>query len=246
MNKQWWNLSPRAGVAWDVSGDGRTAIRSSYGLNYDFPSAQFLYIAASASPFSNRVELNGVPFDDPYRNVPGGDTHPLPRDPPFDAQFPGFGAYGVIDPDINSTRVQSWNVTFERQIGAAWQGSVSYLGSYADRMWGQSHINPANFMGLGPCTHRRRVVSRRAPSAANTDRRRTLFLENPDAGQWLGADRSLRGRRHAELSRPEAVVRPSRRQRPEPRRQLHAVALRRRHGRQRRFQPVHRRLHEAE
>ena len=185
MNKQWLNMSPRAGVAWDVSGDGRTAIRSSYGLNYDFPSAQFLYIAASASPFSNRVELNGVPFEDPYRNVPGGDTHPLPRDPPFEAQFPGFGAYGVIDPDINSTRVQSWNVTFERQIGAAWQGSVSYLGSYADRMWGQSHLNPSNFMGLGPCT----IAGVSYPSctvSANTDRRRTLYLENPIAGQFLG------------------------------------------------------------
>jgi len=185
MNKQWRNLSPRAGVAWDVSGDGRTAIRSSYALNYDFPSAQFLYIAASASPFSNRVELNGVPFDDPYRNVPGGDTHPLPRDPPFDAQFPGFGAYGVIDPDINSTRVQSWNVTFERQLGVAWQGSVSYLGSYADRMWGQSHINPSNFMGLGPCT----IAGVSYPSctvSSNTDRRRTLYLENPAAGQFLG------------------------------------------------------------
>ncbi len=185
MNKQWRNLSPRAGVAWDVRGDGRTAIRSSYGLNYDFPSAQFLYIAASASPFSNRVELNGVPFDDPYRNVPGGDTHPLPRDPPFNAQFPGFGAYGVIDPDINSTRVQSWNVTFERQIGVAWQGSVSYLGSYADRMWGQSHINPSNFMGLGPCT----IAGVSYPSctvSSNTDRRRTLYLENPAAGQFLG------------------------------------------------------------
>ena len=185
MNKQWLNMSPRAGIAWDVSGDGRTAIRSSYGLNYDFPSAQFLYIAASASPFSNRVELNGVPFEDPYRNVPGGDTHPLPRDPPFDAQFPGFGAYGVIDPDINSTRVQSWNVTFERQIGAAWQGSVSYLGSYADRMWGQSHLNPSNFMGLGPCT----IAGVAYPSctvSSNTDRRRTLYLENPVAGQFLG------------------------------------------------------------
>jgi hypothetical protein len=185
MYKQWRNLSPRVGLGWDVSGDGRTAIRSSWGLNYDFPSAQFLYIAASASPFSNRVELNGVPFEDPYRNVPGGDTHPLPRDPPFDAQFPGFGAYGVIDPHINSTRVQSWNVTFERQLGSAWQGSVSYLGSYADRMWGQSHINPSQFMGLGPCA----IAGVSYPSctvSSNTDRRRTLYLENPVAGQWLG------------------------------------------------------------
>ncbi len=185
INKQWKNVSPRVGLAWDVGGDGRTAVRSSYGMNYDFPSAVFMYIAASASPFSNRVELIAVPFEDPYRNVPGGDTHPLPPIPPFDAQYPGFGAFGVIDPEINSARVQSWNVTLERQIGAAWQASASYLGSYADRLWGQVHINPGNFMGLGPCT----IAGVSYPSCTvtgNVDRRRTLFLENPVAGQALG------------------------------------------------------------
>jgi hypothetical protein len=185
MNKQWRNFSPRGGVAWDVTGDGRTAVRSSYGLNYDFPSAVYLYIAASASPFANRVELSAVPFEDPYRNVPGGDTHPLSSNPPFDAQFPGFGAYGVMDPDINSARVQSWNVTIERQLGAVWQVSASYLGNYADRLWGQVHVNPGNFMGLGPCT----IHGQSFPSCTvtgNVDRRRTLYLENPVAGQWLG------------------------------------------------------------
>lgn len=39
MNTQWWNLSPRAGVAWDAHGDGRLAVRSSWGLAYDFPSS---------------------------------------------------------------------------------------------------------------------------------------------------------------------------------------------------------------
>ena len=29
LNPQWWNLSPRVGVAWDVTGDGRMAVRSS-------------------------------------------------------------------------------------------------------------------------------------------------------------------------------------------------------------------------
>jgi outer membrane receptor protein involved in Fe transport len=185
LNTQWWNMSPRAGAAWDVTGDGRTALRSSYGINYDFPSAQFLYIAASASPFSNRVELSAVPFDDPYRNVPGGDTHPLPATPPFDAQFPAFGAYGVMDPGINSTRVQSWNVTAERQIGRQWQASVSYLGSYADRMWGQVHMNPGVFLGLGPCTLNG-VAFASCTTTANVDRRRALSLENPAAGQMLG------------------------------------------------------------
>jgi hypothetical protein len=182
---QWRNVSPRVGVAWDVTGDGRTAVRSSYGMNFDFPSSIFLYIPASASPFANRVELSAVPFEDPYRFVPGGDTHPLPPVPTRDAEFPAFGAYGVMDPDINSTRVQQWNVTIERQFGAAWQASASYIGSYADRLWGQVHLNPGNFMGLGPCA----IHGQSFPVCTvtgNVDRRRTLYLENRVEGQGLG------------------------------------------------------------
>ena len=185
INKQWRNMSPRVGAAWDATGDGRTAVRGSYGMNFDFPSAVYLYIAASASPFANRVELSAVPFEDPYRNVPGGDTHPLSPNPPATAQFPGFGAFGVMDPDINSTRVQSWNVTIERQIRDAWQVSASYLGSYADRLWGQVHVNPGTFMGLAPCTIHG-VSYPSCTTTANVDRRRPLYLENPEAGQWLG------------------------------------------------------------
>ena len=126
----------------------RTALRSSYGLAYDFVSAQYLYIAGSAPPFSNRIELNGLmPFEDPYSTVPGGQTHPVPNDPPANAPYPGFGAFGSMDPDNNSPRVQSWNVTLERQIGGVWQASASYLGSYADRLWGAVQVNPGRMSG---------------------------------------------------------------------------------------------------
>ena len=186
MKKQWANLSPRVGVAWDVSGDGRTAVRSSYGLAYDFVSAQYLYIAGSAPPFSNRIELNGLmPFEDPYSTVPGGQTHPVPNDPPANAPYPGFGAFGAMDPDNNSPRVQNWNVTFERQIGSVWQASASYLGSYADRLWGARQVNPGLFLGLNPCTLNG-VSYPVCTTAANVDRRRVLILENPALGQFFG------------------------------------------------------------
>ena len=117
-------------------------------MNYDFPPAVFLYVTSSQAPFSNSVDMFAVPFEDPYRNVPGGSTHPVGVDPAPDAPYPAFGAFSVMDPGINSSRVQSWNVTLEQQIGTDWQASVSYLGSYADRLLGQDHINPGNFLGL--------------------------------------------------------------------------------------------------
>ncbi len=184
---EWLNFSPRAGFAWDVTGDGRMAVRSSYGLAYDFVSAQYLYIAGSAPPFSNRIELRGrLLFEDPYASVPGGQTHPVPDTPPANAPYPGFGAFGTIDPDNNSPRVQNWNVTIERQLGTSWQASASYLGSHADRLWGALQVNPGVFLGLGPCTING-VAYPSCTTAANVNNRRVLILENPAAGQFYGA-----------------------------------------------------------
>ena len=187
INTKWLDLSPRVGVAWDVHGDGRMALRSSYGVGYDFPTAGYHYINATAPPFGNRlrIEFPGGGFENPYRDTPGGDTHPIPLVPPRDARYPPYGSFGVIDPEIDSPRVQSWNVTVEQQIGAAWQVSASYLGSHYDRLWNQVAINPGVFLGLGPCT----LGATSYPvctTGANLDQRRALSLENPASGQFFG------------------------------------------------------------
>jgi hypothetical protein len=185
MNKQWMNLSPRLGVAWDVAGDGRLAVRSSYAVNYEVPTAIFQQVPSSGAPFGNRLTLTGnLPFEDPYRNVPGGSTLPTQVPPPANAVFPGLGSYAAIDPDLNSTRSQSWNVTVERQIGATWQVAASYLGTYLDRIWGQDALNPGIFMGLAPCTLRG-VTYAVCSTAANTDARRVFSQVSAEAAQKL-------------------------------------------------------------
>ena len=184
VNTQWWNLSPRAGLAWDVHGDGRLAFRSSWGLAYDFPSSQYHFINAGAAPFANRLRVEGVSFDDPYAANPGGNPFPIPQPSP-DVPYPSFGSFGTIDPTINSTRVQTWNVTLEQQFGTAWQGSVSYLGSYMDHLWNQVALNPGQFLGTGPCT----IVGVTYPVctvAGNLDQRRVLYTQNPREAQFLG------------------------------------------------------------
>jgi hypothetical protein len=172
LDPQWLNLSPRIGLAWDVSGDGRLAVRTSYGISYDFPSADYHNINASAPPFGNRSLLQDPPglFDDPYRTY-GGDPHPIVTN--ADTRFVNFGSYGVVDPHINSPRAQSWNATVEKQLGAIWGVSASYLGSHTDRIWGQVALNPGEFLGTGPCT----ISGVSYPNCtvpANLDQRRVL------------------------------------------------------------------------
>jgi hypothetical protein len=186
MYKQWVNVSPRVGIGWDATGNGRTALRASYALTYDFPNAEYQLINANSPPFGNRTILEDPPggFDRPYAHL-GGDPHPILTS--AETQYIPYGAFGATDPHINSPRIQQWNVTIERQIGAAWQVAVSYLGSYTGRLWNQVAINPGVFLGLGPCTLDE-VFYASCSTNANLNLRRTLSLsgENPAAARLIG------------------------------------------------------------
>jgi hypothetical protein len=190
LNTQWWNLAPRAGVAWDVRGDGSLAVRSSYSMGYDFMAGEYHNINSGAPPFGNRSLITDPPggMDDPWGHLPGGDPHPIVASPTV--QYIPFGAFGSMDPNINSPRAQQWNVMVEQQLGGSWGVSASYLGSYSDRLWAQSAINPGVFLGLGPCTLNTDTGPRTFPvcsTTANLNQRRVLSLENPVKSAQIGA-----------------------------------------------------------
>jgi hypothetical protein len=158
-------------------------VRASYGLAYDFPTGDKQFLQVSAPPFGNRLRFDfpAGGFDNPYGAV-GGDPHPIVTSPT--TIYPPGGAFGVMKPDIHSPRVQSWNVTVERQIGAAWGFAASYLGNDSDRLWDLVPLNPAVFMGLGPCTINGVAVPV-CSTTANTQDRRVISLANPTIGRQI-------------------------------------------------------------
>src|SRR5688572_33152313 len=91
-----------------------------------------------------------------------------------------------MDPNINSPRIQSWNVTVEQQVGTDWGVAVSYLGSHSDRLWAQVALNPGVFMGLGACTING-VAYPVCSTNANLNQRRALFQQNPSEAGLNGS-----------------------------------------------------------
>ena len=185
LNKQWRNFAPRVGVAWDVHGDGRLAVRSSYSMGYDFEAGEYHNINAGSPPFGNRSIINDPAglMDNPWSSL-GGDPHPIVTGP--NVAFIPYGAFGVMNADINSPRVQQWNVTVEQQLGSAWGVSASYLGSYSDRLWAQTALNPGVFLGLGPCVLNG-VSYSVCSTTSNLDQRRVLSLQDPVKAAGIGA-----------------------------------------------------------
>ena len=187
MNNRWLNFAPRVGLAWDVAGDGRTSVRASVGTFYDFPHTHYMVSLTAGAPWAPRVILNDVSFDNPYASYPGGDPFPIPfgKSAPRNAAWPRFTTVTALSPGTPNMQVAQWNLSVQRQVGADWMASVSYLGTGTSHMWSLHQLNPAVFLGLGPCTLQG-VQYPTCSTTANTDARRRMNLQYAQYGSYFG------------------------------------------------------------
>ncbi len=50
INPYYHNFSPRVGLAWDVTGNGKTSVRASFGKYFDIANSAFTLYSAQATP----------------------------------------------------------------------------------------------------------------------------------------------------------------------------------------------------
>ena len=103
---------PRVGLASDVAGDGPTSVRVSTGRFYDFHQTHRQNLA-TAPPYSPRLTVEDVDFENPWANYPGGDPFPLRYGSAVgpDAPWPLFGLVNVVEYDTPNMLVDRWNLT---------------------------------------------------------------------------------------------------------------------------------------
>jgi hypothetical protein len=123
QNPTYGNLSPRFGFAWDLTGDGRTALRGGYGLYFNTNNQQNLIVTVTNPPATPRVVIANPTFPNPNFAV---------------------GASNSIRPiqwDLDSPRVHVYNVGLQRQLFANLLVSVGYAGSRGLHLLRNSDVN---------------------------------------------------------------------------------------------------------
>ncbi|HKV42002.1 MAG TPA: TonB-dependent receptor [Blastocatellia bacterium] len=137
-NKDFHNFSPRIGLAWDISGKGKTVVRAGWGIFYDAFSQDFFvgqlpFNTLNPGPAYNAIGQSPILFSSSTV------SHIQPGVP----VFTGFGATDAfsVDRNLRTPYVQNFNLNIQRELfkGAILQ--AGYVGSHGTKLFRYRDIN---------------------------------------------------------------------------------------------------------
>lgn len=134
------NFGPRFGFAWDLFGNGKTAIRGAYGMFYDMLNADT--VAQENPPFAGSQTFFNGRLVDPA----AGQTLPpvVPDASNFQFVYPINNFF--TDLTLRTAYVQQWNFSVERQFGSDISVQASYVGKVGHKLPAFRPFNVAPFI----------------------------------------------------------------------------------------------------
>ena len=125
------NVAPRFGVSWDVTGSGRTVLRSGYGIYYDSGTL---------------IENETLYFNPPYFQLSLFFTQP-PNLLTLDNPFPAGGGFEPLPSPITMDRrfrtayAQQWSFGLQRELHKDLLVEVNYVGAKGTKLVMKRNLN---------------------------------------------------------------------------------------------------------
>lgn len=144
-NTDWNNFAPRVGVAWDVFGNGKTAVRAGWGLFYQMWQINALQGSLEGPPFFVNFFQQVTPnLVDPV----GAISNKFPIQYTQNLDFTPFLPMSLqyLDPNIRNPDIQQFNVTVEQELGRRVSAQISYVGNVSQHLLFFNEQNPAKYI----------------------------------------------------------------------------------------------------
>src|SRR5262249_14372600 len=121
-------LQPRVGLAWDVTGSGKWAVRAGFGIHNDLQDNLANRLNANP-PFSGRLTFLQQPL---LSIIPiSAESAPPPACKFLQQTNPPCSVYapGGIDPVMHTPTLQQWSLTVQHQVAQDLVAEAEYVGS---------------------------------------------------------------------------------------------------------------------
>ena len=132
-------------------------------------------------------------IDESVRRIPGRESFPFAGPSHKEPGLPVSGAYYNIPLNLPPTYTQEWDLSYQRQLGANWLFSGTYLGNKTTHSWVETEQDPGVYIP-GTCN------GKACSSTSNLNQRRVLYLENPVAGAYYSTMASSDGGANTEYN----------------------------------------------
>jgi hypothetical protein len=175
-----WQFSPRIGITYDPTGQGKTVFRAGSAVVYDEPNFFTAQRVNQNPPFATAISnvAVGVPLDfsSPWSNgSTPSNPFPLPFKPPASTTFAHQAQFIVLPKHFHPPYTIQWTASMQQELNHGWQFQIDYIGAKTSFDGFGFPLNPAVYIP-GTCG------TTACSTTGNQTSRFLLTRENPAQG----------------------------------------------------------------